>query len=285
MANLKTLFRFFKLYAALDLLWFLRDTKYCLLYIVSDLVCLLCSMAGIFLLSARFGGLGGMNQADILFMLGYATVVDGFYLLFFTGSNMGMISRIIGRGQLDHAVIQPAPLWIQLATQGFSPVSGSSTLLFGIGITWYAVQGLPFTITPVWILFFIVNAIASSAIMLAAIYLLSCLAFYAPAAAEEIAQSGVDLFTSKTYPLGGFGRSAKLIFCIFIPVGLGAWFPSKTLLRFGEGVITNLSGHYSLLLTPVVAALSVTIAALFFKKGMKYYATYGSPRYSSFGHR
>lgn len=283
--NAKTMVRFFQLYAKLDLLWFLRDTRYCLLYMASDLICLLCSMAGIFLLSQRFGGLGGMERQEILFMLGYATIVDGIYLLFFVGNNTGMISRIIGRGQLDHAMIQPAPLWIQLLTQGFSPVSGNSTLLFGIGITIYAVYCLKLMVSPVWIFFLILNAVASCLIILAVIYLVSCLAFYAPAAAEEIAQSGLDLFQAKTYPLGGFSSKNRLLFTIFIPVGMGAWYPSKGLLEFATAKVPAYTGYFTLLVVPVLATVFVTITTIVFQKGITYYATCGSPRYSGFGHR
>lgn len=283
--NIKTLFRFFKLYAVMDLLWFLRDTRYCLLYMVSDLVCLLCSMSGIFLLAARFGGLGGMTRWEILFMLGYASIVEGIYALFFTGNNAGMISRTIGRGQLDHAVIQPAPLWIQLLTLGFSPVSGSSALLLGTGITWYAIRHLELVLPPWWVLFLAVNAAASCLIMLSVIYLISCLAFYAPAAAEEIAQSGRDLFAAKTYPLGGFTPRMQMMFCMFIPVGMGAWFPSKTLLLLGYHGITGYFSLFRLLAVPAFATILITITTIVFQKGMNHYATYGSPRYSGFGHR
>ena len=47
-----------------------------------------------------------MNQAEILFMMGFSTLVDGIYMMFFIGNNTAMISRIIGRGQLDHVMKQ-----------------------------------------------------------------------------------------------------------------------------------------------------------------------------------
>lgn len=283
--NIKTLFRFYKIYAKMDLLWFLRDTRYCLLFMVSDLICLLCSMSGIFLLAARFGGLGGMEGQEILFMLGFASVTDGIYMLFFMSNNTGQISRIIGRGQLDHTMVQPAPLWIQLLSQGFAPVSSCGTLIMGIGISAYAVHGLALSVTPLWLLFFVVNAASSCLIMMAVIYLISCLAFYAPAAAEEIAQSGIDLFASKSYPLGGLPKKMQVLFCVFIPIGMGAWFPSKGLLELAGTPVPTLHEYFALLSAPALAAALVLVTAIVFQKGMKHYATYGSPRYSGFGHR
>ena len=96
--NLSTLLRLYSLYGKMDLMWFLRDTRYCLLYMISDLICSLSSICGIFLLSENFGGFGGMNQQEVLFMLSYAVVVQGLYMMFFLGNNTGMVSRIIGRG-------------------------------------------------------------------------------------------------------------------------------------------------------------------------------------------
>lgn len=303
----KTLLRLYKIYAKMDLLWFLRDTRYCLLYMSTDLICLFCSMAGIFLLSARFGGFGKMTEPEVLFMLGYATLVDGIYMMFFMGNNTSMVSRIIGRGQLDHAVIQPVPVWMHLLCQGFSPVSANSTLICGILITGYALKRLPVAVSLVFLLLLTINAMASCLIIMAVIYLISCLAFYAPAAAEEIAQSGLDLFSVKAYPLGGLGERVKLLFCTAIPVGMGAWFPSMALLQYGYGIcqqnadsgavtagaLTSVSrlaaGEFSplpsLMAAPCIAILLIVITAILFQKGMIHYETNGSPRYSGFGHR
>ena len=70
---------------------------------------------------------------QVLFMLGYATVVSGLMNMFF-GYNVLFISRRLGRGQLDHTLIQPQPIWLSLLTEGFMPFSGSPMLLPGIAL-------------------------------------------------------------------------------------------------------------------------------------------------------
>ena len=321
MDNFKTLFRLYRLYAKMDLLWFLRDTRYCLLQLFSDTVCACCTVAGVFLLSANFDGFGGMNQDEILFMMGFSILVDGLYMVFFIGNNAAMISRTIGRGQLDHVLIQPVPVWTELLAQGFSPLSGSSMLVWGFLLTIYAGRKLMITVTPLWLLLFFVYAVSSVLLIVSFMYLLSCAAFYAPAAAEEIAQVGKDLFTSlKMYPLGGIAPAARRIFLTVLPVGLASWFPARILLKVsaaaagtgiaagtgaatgtgvaaGTGVATGMGAaagtHVGslllpfgeILLLPAVTLLFLTITLIVFKKGMKYYAVYGSPRYSGFGHR
>ena len=137
-------------------------------------------------------------------------------------------------------------------------------------------------VSPVFLLLLAINALASCLMIVAVMYLISCLAFYAPAAAEEIAQSGLDLFSVKTYPLGGLGERVKLLFCTAVPVGMGAWFPSRALLQYGYGLE---AGALSLMAAPCIALLLITLTVVLFKKGMVHYETNGSPRYSGFGHR
>lgn len=284
-ANIKILLRLYRQYAKMDLLWSLRDMKYCLLQVLSDTVCALCAVAGVLLLSEKFGGFGGMSQPELLFMLGFSTVADGIYLIFFIGNNTGMISRIIGRGQLDHVMIQPVPLWTQLLAQGFSPFSGGSMFLCGLALTVYAVSRLPLSVTAAWTAVFLLYAACSALLVQGFITLLSCSAFYAPAAAEEIARVGKDLFTSlKVYPLGTVSHGIRRIFLTLLPVGMTAWFPASLLIKAGTDGF-QLSMLLPGLCLPAVTLILLLTAACLFKKGMKYYACNGSPRYSGFGHR
>ena len=282
MDNFKILIRLYRQYAKMDLLWFLRDTRYFFIQLVSDVVSGGCTIAGVCLLSANFKNFSGMTQNEVLFMMGYALFIDGIFMVFFMGNNTGMVSR---RGQLDHIMIQPVPLWAELLAQGFSPVSGSPIMIFGIGLTAYGAirAGLP--INAFTILLFLFYSICSIVIVMSFIYLISCSAFYAPAAAEEIAGVGKELFSSlKTYPLGNMKGFQKHIFLSLIPVGLCAWLPSTLLIKAGKYGLEAVFVPEAFYL-PIAAAIFSFIAIITFKKGMNYYETYGSPRYSGFGHR
>ena len=48
---------------------------------------------------------------------------------------MGNISRVIGRGQLDHWMIQPVPVWIQMATCGFDGADGFLLLRIQLAVS------------------------------------------------------------------------------------------------------------------------------------------------------
>lgn len=281
-AKLRMILRLFRFYGRMDLLWVLRDTKYCLIYIFSDLVSCGAAVAGVFLLSVQFDGFLGLTKEAVFFMLAYGVVVDGIYMLFCTSSNNGQVSRIIARGQLDHSLIQPIPLWMDLLTCGFAPFSGSSRLICGATLMGYCLQKLAQPVG-VWWLFCLGISLAGSVIIyVSAIYIVSCLAFYVPAAAEEIAGNVVSLFGDlKSYPLGGLSGLWRTVFCTLVPIGGAAWLPSLGLLRQLE----NGKMAKECLATAGIAAVCMTIAVILFKKGLYHYATYGSPRYSSLGHR
>lgn len=277
-STLRRLVRLWALYARMDAGWFLRDTKYCLINIATDVISNLSAVSGVFLLSQKFGGIGGMGKDEILFMLGYSCMLDGIFLLFFMMANVGHISRRIGRGQMDHMLIQPVPLWMQLITEGLIPVSGSSMLVCGAALTAYAASRLHLAVTPLGLAALAGCLVASTAVILSVSYIAGSAAFYAPVAAEEISTTAMDLFTVRSYPLGGLPSAARAVLCTALPVGLAAWFPAGVLLGIpADGFPAAL---------PALAALVFTAAAVvLFKKGLDHYAKYGSNRYHDRGHR
>ncbi|MGI6344238.1 MAG: ABC-2 family transporter protein [Bacillota bacterium] len=278
-ASLKQLFRLWRIYAWLDLLWFLRDTRYCIAAIVSDVIANLSAIAGVFLLAERFGNIGGMNKSQVLFMLGYACTVDGVIQMFFNMNNVAWISRLIGRGQLDHRLLQPVPLWMQLATEGFLPVSGNSTLLCGLGLTLTALHQLGRSLHLLFVPGFLLAICCSVGVVLSFSYIFGSIAFYAPVAAEEISTTALGLFAAlKSFPIGGLSLAARTLLCTAVPVGLAAWFPANLLL--GQA----LDGLPDALLL-IMTAVLVVLAATLFRKGLRYYAKRGSVRYTVRGHR
>ncbi len=263
----------------MDLMWFLRDTKYCLANIAADIIGNLSAIAGIFLLAERFGSIGGMSKDQILFMLGYACLVDGVVSMFFGMSNVAFISRVVGRGQLDHCLIQPVPLWMQFLTEGFIPISGNSKLLCGIGITSLSLQWLTLSLGVKGLLLLAASIVGSVTVILSFSYLTGSLAFYAPVAGEEISTTSIGLFGAlQTFPIGGLSSGAKLVLCTVIPVGLTAWFPANLILGMPP---QGLPSYLALVVTMTLALAAATV----FRKGLKHYARYGSTRYHDRGHR
>lgn len=278
-AKFRHLLRLYRLYARMDAQWFAQDTALCLLCILSETISNLASVTGVFLLSVQFGGVGVLSSDEVLFMLGFYSLATGLFSLFFGGFNTGDISRRIGRGQLDHCLIQPLPIWMQLVTESFIPVSGIQGALCGLTVTVIAMLRLHTQVTPLWLLTFVLFLLASLAVQAGMRYVVSYSAFIHPVGSEEISSAmGNFLNSVGYYPLSALPMWAQGLLITVLPAGCLAWLPAMILLNKApfEGAAA---------LYPLLAVLICGAGILSFKKGMKVYAKYGSQRYKNMGHR
>jgi ABC-2 type transport system permease protein len=177
-------------------------------------------------------------------------------------------------------LIQPLPLPVQIATEGFIPFTGCQNLLFGIGIVTWALRGLGRHTGVLWFLGLTGYLFVSIAIITGLSYLFSSLAFRRQVAFEEISTTVIDDLAGvlSRYPLSGMPLSVQWALVSVVPSGLLGWFPACALL--GKTPL-GLPVLYPL----VVAIIIWSLAAFAFKKGLKYYVQIGSNRYSSGGHR
>jgi len=274
----KRLTRLWALYARMDLLFLARGPWVALTYYLSDFVVGLATVTATFLLAERFDGIGPWTKPQVLFLLGYAVLVRGLIDIFFS-YNLAFISRRIGRGQLDHVLIQPQPLWMVLLTEGFAPVTGSGMFVPGLGLLVWAARQLDLVVPPTWYLLLAVDLLASIAVVLAFEYIVGSLAFWAPRAAEEINTSSWRLVTQLApFPLDGLSVWALGSLLTVVPVGLVAWYPARVLLGIGTTLWENAA-------LPAVALVLMMIALWIFTRGLRHYGRTGSTRYLDYGHR
>jgi len=276
--KLKRIISLFGIAAKMDLAWLLRDTKFALAAIASDMISNISVISSVYLIAIRFGGIGGMSVDEVMFMMAYSTIVTGLFIMFGSGNNIH-ISRIIGRGQLEHLFMQPNSLKLQLITCGFVPFTGNGNLLTGCVLLLISINRLQLKVTPWWIALLIVNLVATMVIIVARAYIVSSAAFYAPVAAEEISTTAIDgTWQLSTFPLSGMPAFIQIPLLTILPEGLMAWFPSLCLL--GRPPL-NLTEFY-----PLAYALILALTASFiFRKGLNYYVTKGSNRYVPYGFR
>ena len=276
--TLKRILKLLAISAKMDMAWLLRDTKYAILGIFGDMVNNVATVSGIFLIASRFGGIGGMSADEVLFMMAYSTMTTGVFILFGSGNNIH-ISRIIGRGQLEHNFIQPLPLGVQLSTCGFTPFTGGSNFIVGVILMVVAVNRLHLQITLWWAASLAAYLLATLATDVARSYLVSSMAFYAPVAAEEISSTAIDdTWFMSTFPLSGMPVFIQIPLLTILPVGLLAWFPSLCLL--GKPPL-HVTAYY-----PMLFALFLSLLASYiFRKGLNHYVQKGSNRYAPHGFR
>ncbi len=276
----KRLLSLYKCYARMDLNWFLRDTRLALLAIAADTIMNVALISGVLLLALKFNGLGGMNQNEVLLMLGYVTLVTGLFQLFFANGNTGHISRRIGRGQFDHMMLQPLPYPVQLITEGFIPFTGSQNAWLGLLMSIYAVGKLNLNPSFLWWAWFIGSLLVSLSLVIGLSYLFSSLAFFRPVAFEEIATTVIDETTGvlSNYPLGAMPQLVQLALITVLPAGLLGWFPVCSLLNQAP---FGLSRFYPIFLSLIVWLMALNL----FRKGLRHYVLTGSNRYKATGFR
>jgi ABC-type uncharacterized transport system permease subunit len=229
------------------------------------------------LLAVRFDHIAGWTSAELFFLVGFVLVVRGLAAIF-SGRNVLLISRKIGRGQLDHILQQPVPLWKALAAEGFSPFDLAVTLVMGFGVLIWSINALD-VVTPLWIVVLLLNLGAGSLVIVSYQYLWGSLAFFAPRGAEEINTPTLGVVSSlSAFPLDLAPRVVLVALTTVVPVAFVGWVPSRAL-------VDGSAGAGQLMLTPLFAAAFAVVAALVFRKGLRRYGRQGVGRYSDFGHR
>ena len=272
------LLRLLGIHAYLDLLFVTRNLRDMALWAAADLISGAAAVSAVYLLAERFGRIGPWGKWQLLFMLGYAVLVNALIELFF-GFNVAWISRRIGRGQLDHTLIQPQSMWMAFATEGFVPFSCTIQLLPGVALMAWTVPRVPVDITPGWVALLAASIAASTITVMAFSYLWGTMAFWAPVAAEEISSNAMRLVTElKAFPLDRLGARLTGSLLAIVPAGFVAWFPCRYLAGI-EPLTWGAAGTF-------IGAAGFTLAAyVAFRRGMVHYGRTGSQRYLSLGHR
>ena len=276
--NLAQLFRGLAVQAKLDLLFLTRSFREFMVYMISDTVTNFANVSGTLLLSAKFNGIGRWNTTQIVFMLSYALVVGGIMETLFN-YNISHISRRIGRGQLDHSLIQPRPLWVSLFTEGFMPFYAFMTLMPSLALFVWAVANSGINLSISWIFFLLLNLFGSVLLTMSFSYLWGSLAFWAQREAEEICSPLMGMFVElRPFPLDGLASHILGTLVLLFPVGMTAWYPARALLGLDKNPM-------ALFMTPFVALAFALCATFVFLKGYAHYLKTGSGRYVSSGHR
>lgn len=278
-ARIRQLFRLYVLYGKMDWNFLMRDKRMGFITFFCEWIYSFSSVTGIALLAVRFDGIGGLNADEILWLLGFFMMAGGATYMLLGGCNVLHISRRVGRGQVDHMLIQPVPLWMQLLTEGFMPFSGSSGFLSGVALTVFASHRLQLPATPGWLILLLGYMLARMAVAAGCSFIAGAAAFYKPVACEELSSVTLDaLNAAGKYPLVALPDWLLGIFSTFLPVSLMAWLPGMILLNKIDAPLR--------MAWPFAAGVGfLALAGLLFRKGLNHYAAYGCPRYKEMGHR
>jgi len=262
----------------MDWLYTTQDLFTALVTLFSELLWGISSLIGTALLAVQFGGVGGLNAEEVLVMLSFHLFARGWEVILFAGNNVSCISRRIGRSQVDHMFLQPIPLWMQLLTEGFMPVSGCQQLICGVIALCVFVPKAGITVDAGWFLLLALLVICRITLYLSIAFMAGSAAFYNPVAYEEFSDVALSLMDVVCdYPLSGMPPWFVGMLCTVLPLGALTYLPGLLLL----GRLDAVWAAWPVLLALVLAGISQNL----FRKGLKHYVKAGCARYKSLGHR
>jgi len=264
--------RLFGAGARMNVIKILRTREQALAHTFTDFLWHSGGMLAPILVALRFGHIGPWPAAAVVFMLAYGTVVAS--LMDALGDGPWRLSQFIGRGQLDHLLVQPQPLWRILLTDGFTPLDFWPTLTIGIVLLVWATGAMQVAVSAGWLALLGVELLSSIVVQTAFLYAWGCIAFWAPRGAEEISSAASTLIGEVSFPLDPVPRSLRILLVSAVPSGLLSWVPSRALLGIGG------AGAVDTWLTPLAAVALGTLALLLFRLGLRRYRRTGSTRYT-----
>jgi ABC-2 type transport system permease protein len=255
----------------------LRTREQAVIHTATDFVWHSGALLAPVLVAARFGHVAGWPTAAVVFMLAYGAAVAS--VLDALGDTTFYLSRRIGRGQLDHYLVQPQPLWRAVLTDGFTPFDFWPVLALGLGLMAWSAARLHVVASPGWVALLAVNLVASIAVQTAFLYAWGALAFWAPRGAEDVSSAASNLLGQVVFPLDAVPRPLRVALVTVVPSGLLSWLPARALLGIGGAAAIDAW------ITPLAAVVLGVAAALIFRRGLRTYLKTGSRRYSDDGHR
>ena len=286
MDNLKILFRLYRQYTKMDLLWFLPGHP---LLSASNLF-----RHGMRVLYHRWRfpafrkirRLRRHESREILFMMGFSTLVDRNLYDVFIGNNTSMISRIIGRGAAGSRNDTAGSPMGRAAGPGLFPAVWKQYAYMRNRTDDVCSQTATLSATLPWLLLLLIYAVSSTILVLSVMTLLSCADILRTCGSrgdrpdrqgfiyfsEDLSAGHDEPFSQTAVPDRASSGTGRL-------VSIGAAFKSR------ERRLWRCAAFLQACYLPA-AALALSLFTIYvFKKGMKYYAVNGSPRYSGFGHR
>jgi ABC-2 type transport system permease protein len=263
--------------ARLNAIRILRTREQAILFTATDFIWHSGALLAPVLVAVRFGHIGPWPVDAVVFMLAYGAAVSS--LLDALGDAPWVLSQRIGRGQLDHYLVQPQPLWRTLLTDSFTPFDFWPVLALGLSLMAWSTARLHVAVSPGWLGLLAVNLLASIGVKTAFLYAWGSLAFWAPRGAEEISHAAASVIDEVSFPLDTVPRPLQVALVSVVPSGLLSWLPARALLHIaGAGAVDTW-------LTPLAAIVLGAVALLLFRLGLRNYRRTGSRRYMDFGHR
>ncbi|GAA2628806.1 ABC transporter permease [Paractinoplanes durhamensis] len=217
-------------------------------------------------LFAKVPAINGWTFWSVLMMFGAVALAEGVGSLFFDG--MWNLAWMINRGDLDYYLVRPYPVVLQVSSHwlGINGLSNivTGSLMIGAGLAHSAIDWTPWR-AAVGVLLLISSIVIKVSLNLAT----NAVCFWSTSPSPMFAFAMHQVGDLARFPLSIYPVALKAVLGLALPFAFISFFPIAYLLNTG-------SSRWLGLLTPLVAAYCVGMAALIFKRGLRRYESAGN---------
>jgi ABC-2 type transport system permease protein len=237
------------------------------LTVASALITLL-DFVGLGLMFHSIDRLGGFGLREIALLYGASGVGIGVADLVI--GSVELVGLHIRNGTLDSMLTRPVPLLVQVCADRFA-IRRLGRITQAVVVFGYGAGAVDWT--PPHVLLALLMVISGSAIFFSLFVAFSCIQFWTSDSTEFANAFTYGGNTMTQYPMTVFPREVVRSLTFVIPVAFVNWYPCLALL--GRPDPYGMPGWFAVL-SPVVAVVTLAVAGLAWRTGVRRYTSTGS---------
>jgi len=184
-----------------------------------------------YLLFSQTNGYPGWTLSQIILLQGMVLLIIGLYSTFF-GNAKQVFIQYCNEGELDRLLLKPVNLLYYIFAEGFS-ISNIGSVIAGIIIVVISIIELNISITPLFMVYFILSLLGSFLFYLTFDILFFCTTvFFIDTSRIIWVFAALQKFSN--YPLELFSKAGQIILITILPFSIIAYFPTQILLNHVE---------------------------------------------------
>lgn len=239
-------------------------------WLISNPIQFILGFATIKFVVQQFGEINGWNYGQLAFLYGISVISHALSMIFFVqGWFMGFF---VIEGDFDRFLTRPLSVLYQFFFTNIN-VFGLTDLIPGILVFVYGCIQTGFSFTVSNVVGIIVMLIGATLIRGGIYILLGSTSFWTKSA-NDFGQFTQEIFDKTTmYPISMYPEAMQFILTFVIPIGWVSFYPASELLGIEHAFST---GGMGIWITLAVGIVTMLIAGLVFKIGMRRYESAGN---------
>ncbi|QMU71264.1 ABC transporter permease [Streptacidiphilus sp. P02-A3a] len=224
-----------------------------------------CQLLVVAMVFQQVSVIGGWDYRQVLFLLGFSLLPRGLDRLF-TDQMWILARRLVQSGDFYRYLIRPVNPLFTLLSERFLYPDAFGELATGIGITWYAADGLRLRLTPLQLVLAPLLVLCGAVILASIKTLFASLSFWTTNSFPALYAAG-QLGDFAGYPLDLYQPSLRWLLTWVLPYAFTAYVPASYLVFGRTGLLPWL---------PVVTAALAALALTTWHRGVDRYEMTGS---------